>query len=533
MKSPLLRLSRTAACLVLAGALLTGCSLLPAASPRRDTASTEQSLYHTAALEDGKLRILYGSNGSLVFCGGTVLHEGRPDETIYLLTDNQTGETNYYWVGWSDNTVPTGRRGALYDKKGAAVLSFEQDYTATLTGNDLILSTVRSLEFDADTAAQPGACRVLDLTTGQDLPVPDNAYQCTIVGDTLAFTCYDRPETLSDGEYDEDLFQHTRVRMQDREGNLLREEAHCAASGFSTDGTNLYPTDWIMLDFYGENSDSSVTSVLYNPLTGEERSGFNQTCGNGTACFETEDNHYQLVDLVSDAQSKVLYELDCPVSYYVPGAAIAWDNSSDSFHYQFYDLTTGDVKPLYNMDTSDKTIAIYANDGTLRVYDSTSGAILTDLTVDPIANQSSAQVWAIGEDFVLLSLHPTDPSAKPTFRLYNSKGLVREFDTLALNEDNDYYFSSLVVTNGHAYFRYGYSGPNNTTLYDVLDENGNAVLKGLATCYSYYSTGQNALPSGAFVARKGFYEGWMTVSGEWLYCQSIFSSPTDESDSFI
>ena len=27
-----------------------------------------------------------------------------------------------------------------------------------------------------------------------------------------------------------------------------------------------------------------------------------------------------------------------------------------------------------------------------------------------------------------------------------------------------------------------------------------------------------------FVARRGFYYGWMDTDGNWLYCQSIFSS---------
>ena len=63
----------------------------------------------------------------------------------------------------------------------------------------------------------------------------------------------------------------------------------------------------------------------------------------------------------------------------------------------------------------------------------------------------------------------------------------------------------------------------------LLDENGNAVLKGLALCYSYYGgNGLNDLPAGAFMARKGFYYGWMTPDGQWLYCRSIFASSTDE-----
>ena len=255
-----------------------------------------------------------------------------------------------------------------------------------------------------------------------------------------------------------------------------------------------------------------------------------QTCGNGTASFLTEDGQYQLIDLASTEQSQVLATFDRSVSYYVPGAVVCWNAGSD-YRYQFHDLTTGEMKSVYNVDADDKTLAVYATDGTLRVYDRTTGSILIDVNVDSIENQDSAQVWAMGKDYALVMLYPAGDHTKPTIRLYNAQGLVRQLDISASTPDGYYYFAPLVNTDGHAYFRYGYAGPNGKTLYDVLDENGNAVLKGLALCYSYYSTSVNSLPEGAFVARKGFYYGWMTVDGQWLYCRSIFSSPTDEGGS--
>jgi len=59
---------------------------------------------------------------------------------------------------------------------------------------------------------------------------------------------------------------------------------------------------------------------------------------------------------------------------------------------------------------------------------------------------------------------------------------------------------------------------------DVLDENGNIVFYGLGSCYSYYDNSLNQLPEHVFVAKRGFYYGWMDTNGKWLYCQSIFSS---------
>ena len=59
----------------------------------------------------------------------------------------------------------------------------------------------------------------------------------------------------------------------------------------------------------------------------------------------------------------------------------------------------------------------------------------------------------------------------------------------------------------------------------MLDETGNVALGlgDLGGCYSYYNS-LNQLPDHVFVARRGFYYGWMDTDGKWLYCRSIFSS---------
>ena len=67
-------------------------------------------------------------------------------------------------------------------------------------------------------------------------------------------------------------------------------------------------------------------------------------------------------------------------------------------------------------------------------------------------------------------------------------------------------------------------------VYDVLDADGKVVLQGLASCAGYYSNSLNALPDHVFAAQRGFYVGWMDTSGNWLYCQSIFSSATADDE---
>ena len=98
MKTTLLRLSRRAACLVLAGGLLTSCSLLPAASPRHEgTASSQAPQYYSDAwLSDDSLHYLYsyaGNGGGTILRGGRVLYKASSSDSIQLLKDTLTGES--------------------------------------------------------------------------------------------------------------------------------------------------------------------------------------------------------------------------------------------------------------------------------------------------------------------------------------------------------------------------------------------------------------------------------------------------------
>ena len=62
-----------------------------------------------------------------------------------------------------------------------------------------------------------------------------------------------------------------------------------------------------------------------------------------------------------------------------------------------------------------------------------------------------------------------------------------------------------------------------SSLYDVLDMEGNLLLRRLGSCYS-----PDDLPDDCFVARQGFDYGLMDSTGQWLYRESIFSSPSDD-----
>ena len=151
MKQNLLRVGCAALSLSMAAGLLASCSVLPQPSaPASRPAQQEQDApknYDAASLKDGKLRILYSYNapgGNTILCGDTVLRQSPITETSYLLTDRITGETNYYFCQWSDNSTASGRRCGLFDKTGAEVLSLEAPYDAALSGGLLILTTPTS-----------------------------------------------------------------------------------------------------------------------------------------------------------------------------------------------------------------------------------------------------------------------------------------------------------------------------------------------------------------------------------------------------
>ena len=152
------------------------------------------------------------------------------------------------------------------------------------------------------------------------------------------------------------------------------------------------PADWLELDYYSEDEDMVIDHIsLYSTATGEELTGFQQYTGAGTVCLYN-SGRYQLVDLASTEQSAVLCEFDEPVRYYLPGAAITEPEASG--RYRFHDLLTGEEKELYDVGTDDATLAIYALDGTVRVFDRQTGVLLTDTAIDPVENQVRAHIYA-------------------------------------------------------------------------------------------------------------------------------------------
>lgn len=536
MKRSVLRIGCAVLSLSAAAGLLASCSLLPPASPLPDSKPAQaEEVPGTAAasLNDGKLRILYsnGSNGgNTVLCGNTVLYQAAGSETVYLVPDTLTGTVRYYLRQWSDPGTPTGRATALCDRSGKEILTFDRAYDAALTGTLLVLTTPEEFAYSPALHHAAGDCRVLDLATGEELTVPENAYGCRIVGETLAFNLCNAPaQALDENTWGDDLTRYYALQIQDRDGNRIRQEPLCAAVSLSYSYNEISsPADWLELDYYSEDEDMVIDHIsLYSTATGEELTGFQQYTGAGTVSLYN-SGRYQLVDLASTEQSAVLCEFDEPVRYYLPGAAITEPEASG--RYRFHDLLTGEEKELYDVGTDDATLAIYALDGTVRVFDRQTGVLLTDTAIDPVENQVRAHVYA-ENGWVWVAQDDNDNYVNTAIQICGPDGTHKTLDPRTLEETYTHYYPLFSTADG-LYFYGCCNGPGSSWLYDILDSDGNVVVGGLRSCSTYYADSANGLPEGVFAASKGFSYGWMDFSGRWLYAESIFASTADEMDNY-
>lgn len=537
MKRVVLRIGCGAVCTALALTLGCGCALLPPATGVPGAASSAVSvptddngkpLYDPAVLNDSRLRVLYcdGRSGSntTILCGSTPLHQSTRSENVSLVEDSTTGTADYWLRSWSDPTGRGGRRTALYDKTGTEVMSFEGEQSATLQNGLLVLQESRLVDGGYVPESGYGTCQVIDLATGAALPVPEGAYSCTVCGDKLVFSCYARPEGLDDYDWDTDYQQNSWVVVQEKDGAPVYRADAASAYRLFYDSDTL--SDWVELDV--ATGEETTDQILYNVLTGEQCTGFLQVYPGGLASFSTGDGRYELRDMTTEDRG-LIATFDEQPSQYFPGYVITW-HSGEDHGYALYDLETGTKTPLYDVDATDSTVAVYALDGSLRVYSKDNGKLLTDTTVDPVEHQQRVRMNNCGSGYVWLELQDNDRYETTATRLYGPQGLVSDLTAL----QGKYGYINYLTTdpNGRPMFCGIRSAVGSAygNVCDVLDADGKVVLQGLASCAGYYSNSLNALPDHVFAAQRGFYVGWMDTSGNWLYCQSIFSSATADDE---
>lgn len=537
MKRVVLRIGCGAVCAALALTLGCGCALLPPATGVPGAASSAVSvptddsgkpLYDPAVLNDGRLRVLYcdsrSGSSTTILCGSTPLHQSARSENVSLVEDSATGTADYWLRSWSDPTGRGGRRTALYDKTGTEVMSFEGEQSATLQNGLLVLQESRLIDGGYVPESGYGTCQVIDLATGAALPVPEGAYSCTVCGDKLVFSCYARPEGLDDYDWDMDYQQNSWVVVQEKDGTPVYRADAASAYRLFYDSDTL--SDWVVLDV--TTGEETTDRILYNVLTGEQCTGFLQVYPGGLASFSTGDGRYELRDMTTEDRG-LIAAFDEQPSQYFPGYVVTW-HSGEDHGYELYDLETGAKTPLYDVDAANSTIAVYALDGSLRVYSKDNGKLLTDTTVEPVEHQQRVRMSNCGTGYVWLKLQDNDRYETTATRLYGPQGLVS--DLTALQGKYSYVTYLTTDPDGRPMF-YGSraaAGSAYGNVYDVLDADGKVVLQGLSSCTGYYSNSLNALPDHVFAAQRGFYVGWMDTSGNWLYCQSIFSSATADDE---
>ena len=532
MKYTISRIGCAAACMALCLALGCSCSVLPPASGKPAAAASSvptdkngNLLYDSSRLDDGRLRMLYGydssGNSCTVLCGGKVLYQSLRSENVSLLQDTVTGETDYWFRTWADPDARCGRRSGLFDKSGSEVMTFEGEQSATIQNGLLVLQEAQAVNGSYQNGYDLyGTSQVIDLATGETLPTPEGAYSCVVCGDVLVFNCYARPADLAEDAWDDEPTLHSWVIAQTRDGTqVYRADTTTAMSiSYAPDVLN----DWVELDTC-HASGEPTDEALYNPATGEFFTGFRQVCGSGTACFETSDGRYELRDLTTVDRTLIGTFDDQPSSYF-PGYVVTWRTSGD-FGYDLNDLVTGEVTPLYASSVMGDTIALYYEDGRLKVFSTATSDLITDTAVEPVDNQQSAMMNNEGSGYVWLELRDNDRYETTATRVYGPEGLVSDLTHL----QSKYYALNYLTTTPEGrplYYGTAEAPSSNGSMCDVLDETGNVALGlgDLGSCYSYYGNGLNQLPDHVFVARRGFYYGWMDTDGKWLYCRSIFSS---------
>ena len=531
MKTMFFRLSRSAACLVLAEALLSSCSLLPAAAPRQEgTAASQVPQYYSSAWQgDDSLHFVYsyrGSGGGTVLRGGTVLYEGSSSDSIQLVRDTLTGEADYYLVARSTPGTED-RASTLYDASGTAVMAFDRAVSATLSGGLLILTDAGQVwAFDGGDAV--GGIQVFDLATGAELPVPETATGCLVVdedGQRLVFNCYDLPEGLTYAYDDPDQPLHQYVLVTDREGNVLMREDACSASTLASYRSDF--ANWLDLGWYRGTDWGTAREGLYNVLTGQLLTGDDNSavsaCGAGVACLQSrQDNHSILYDLNSD-EAVELGRFDWCVMDYTPGCVTLLGSDDPDNPYTLIDLASGETTTVHRCDTDyhSGNVAVLTADNLLKVYDGTTGALLTDVDVTPVEGASFVSVSALPDGYTMLQYDDENYNTV-AIQTYGGEGLLWS----SVGETQQYtYVSFLTNTANGPLLTAHRDNSDSSNLSDVLDMEGNVLLRRLGSCYS-----PDDLPDDCFIARQGFDYGLMDSTGQWLYRESIFSSASDESN---
>ena len=302
----------------------------------------------------------------------------------------------------------------------------------------------------------------------------------------------------------------------------MREDG-CTASSLASYRGGF--ADWLDLSWF-RSSDWGITrEALYNVTTGELLTGEEDSavsaCGVGVACLQSrQDSRSVLYDL-NGGEAVELGRFDRGVNTYTPGCVVLSGSDDPDSPYTLIDLASGESIGVQRRDTDYRSgnVAVLTTDNIIKVYDGTTGALLTDVEAAPVEEAQYISVTALPDGYALLQYDDENYNTI-AIQTYGGEGLLWS----SAGEAQQYTYASYLTSTA--------SGPvltarrdsrDGSILYDVLDMEGNLLLRRLGSCYS-----PDDLPDDCFIARQGFDYGLMDSTGQWLYRENIFSSPSDD-----
>ena len=173
----------------------------------------------------------------------------------------------------------------------------------------------------------------------------------------------------------------------------------------------------------------------------------------------------------------------------------------------------------YDTDYRSGNVAVLTTDNILKVYDGTTGALLTDVEAAPVEEAQYISVTALPDGYALLQYNDENYDIL-AIQTYGGEGLLWS----SAGEAQQYTYASYLTNTANGPLLTAHrDNSDSSNLSDVLDMEGNLLLRRLGSCYI-----PDDLPDDCFIARQGFDYGLMDSTGQWLYRESIFSSPSDD-----
>lgn len=508
-----------AAGVILVGGAMSGCS--PASAPAApEQVQPEETSQASAVLRDGKLRLFYSANGNSVLYGDQIVYQGNSTDEIALLEDAESGEISHFLV--SVSLVSQKKRSTtLYDKTGAVVQAFDGHRSAQVCGSRVMVSD--AIGWEDEFVGEPRHFQVIDLESGSVLTCPDNTVGCMLLpGKQSLLTLYEQDETNSAFDYDRYYNNYYRtVVLLDENGQTIRQFKHASSGVFyDTFGTDC--SGWIKLHRQRSADYEDSTTSLYHIPTGTWINDFSYFCAEGYICTGTREEGYRVRTLDSSAPTAV-FRYACERYYPISGMGLVWSYGPEYYGYSacWPDGYSVPIRRFYP-DAKNSLAVSYEEDGTVLVYDLKTTAHLprctlrlADVLQDAVPYDMYIRTFDDGS-FLLTCL---DENYERFANLYYSDygQTLKVFDSAYQD------ISFLTQKDGKMFFSAQHRGPGGAYLYDVLDAEGNVLLRDLGAAFF-----RNELPEGVFEARRGFTSGWMELDGEWVLQRSIFDSLSGE-----